>query len=251
MIEQPPILVTGIQRSGTSMIAGVLQICGAFCGKPHNVNKHYENTHIHNQIIAPYLKSIGVDPNGQYPLPNMDSLPIPTDWAAKIRECIKEEGYTGGPWMIKSSKIALLWPIWNYAFPAAKWIIVRRRTGDIIQSCLKTDFMRAFRNVDNQRAVGTRNEEDGWLWWVHQHEKRFVEMITEGVNCKVIWPHRMVYGDYQQMYETIDWLGLKWTTDVLAFIDPRLWKARQHSELGKPVIYPIQSNVAITGDKNP
>ena len=86
--------------------------------------------------------------------------------------------------------------------------------------------MRAFRNPDHQRAVGVNNEADGWKWWVRQHELRFVEMITEGLNCQIVWPERMVDGDYRQLYETIEWLGLKWNSDVLSFIDPKLWKSR-------------------------
>jgi hypothetical protein len=140
-----------------------------------------------------------------------------------------EQGYENGPWMYKGAKMCLHWPVWHYAFPNAKWIIVRRRTGDIIQSCLKTGFMRAFTNTANQRAVGAKNERDGWLWWVHQHEQRFIEMIQEeeGPNCKQIWPHRMIKGDYAQLYETIDWLGLKWNSDALSFIDPLLWHSRK------------------------
>jgi hypothetical protein len=87
--------------------------------------------------------------------------------------------------------------------------------------------MKAFNMEANQRAVGASNEREGWLWWVHQHEQRFVEMMTEGLNCKVVWPHRMVTGDYEELYDTIDWLGLEWSTEVLNFVDPLLWHSRQ------------------------
>ena len=111
--------------------------------------------------------------------------------------------------------MSLIWPVWNIAFPNAKWIIVRRRTGDVIQSCLKTGYMTAYA------------EEAGWLEWVHEHEKRFVEMIEAGVNCKIIWPERMIHGDLQQLYEVIDWLGLTWKKEALDFINPQLWKENQ------------------------
>jgi hypothetical protein len=52
-------------------------------------------------------------------------------------------------------------------------------------------------------------------------------MITEGCNCKIIWPERMVDGDYDQLYELCDWLGLKWNNNSLKFIDTLLWKSRQ------------------------
>ena len=232
-----PILITGAARSGTSMIAGIINMCGAFGGTMSGPNKSnqkgmFENSRIRNTIMKPYLEQIGVDKMGQYPLPDVDNLMILRDWQQRVEQVIVEQGYKEGPWMYKGAKMCLVWPIWHYAFPNAKWIIVRRRTGDIIQSCIKTGFMRAFIKEDHRKAVGVEKEEDGWKWWVHQHEKRFVEMINEGVNCKVVWPQRMVHGDYQQLYEKLDWLGLEWKTDVLNFIDPLLFHSRQKEKHG-------------------
>jgi len=227
-----PILITGAARSGTSMVAGAINLCGAFGGNmagPTGYNRKgmFENTRIRNQIVKPYLRRLGLDPLGQYPLPNVNNLVIPTDWRDRVERVMLQEGYKGGPWMYKGAKMCLMWPVWNYAFPSAKWIIVRRRTGDIVNSCVKTKFMRAFSNEQFRKAVGASDEKEGWIWWVRQHEKRFVEMIQVGLNCKVVWPERMVCGDYRQMMETIDWLGLEWNSEVLSFIDPKLWKARR------------------------
>lgn len=233
-----PILITGCARSGTSLVAGCINMCGAFGGHlagktKNNMKGMFENTYIREGLVKPYLRSIKVDPLGQYPLPDVTKLPIPSDWKQKVENVLQTEGYKSGPWFYKGAKCVLLFPLWHYAFPNAKWIIVRRRTGDIVRSCLNTGFMRAFRNPDNQRAVGVQNEEEGWIWWVNQHLDGFRAMIDIGMNCKVIWPERMVDGDYRQLYETIEWLGLKWNSEVLSFIDPKLWKARnKYSEEG-------------------
>jgi hypothetical protein len=77
-----------------------------------------------------------------------------------------------------------------------------------VQSCIKTGFMSAFKDKANLQKVNAANEADGWLWWVHEQENRFVEMVDAGLNCKVIWPERMRDGDFEQMYEIINWLGL-------------------------------------------
>ena len=232
-----PILITGCARSGTSMVAGVINLCGAFGGKMSGPNSNnqkgmFENADIRNNIVKPYFREIKVDPLGQYPLPNITDMAIPRDWKHRVEQVFIDHGYTDGPWMYKGAKMCLMWPVWHYAFPNAKWIIVRRRTGDIIQSCTKTGFMRAFNNTANQKAVGASNVEEGWKWWVNQHLERFIEMISEeeGPNCKQVWPHRFVSGDYQQLYETIDWLGLKWKSDVLDFIDPLLWHSRNQQK---------------------
>ena len=227
-----PILITGCARSGTSMVAGVINLCGAFGGNMSGPNKNnkkgmFENSVIRERVMKPYLLEMKADKMGQFPLPNIQKLKIPLDWKNSIENVFHEQGYQEGPWMYKGAKMTITWPVWHYAFPNAKWIVVRRRTGDIINSCLKTSFMRAFANPVNRKRVGVETERDGWLWWVRQHEQRFVEMIQEGLNVKVVWPERMVTGDYQQMYEAIEWLGLEWSSEIYNFIDPKLWKARR------------------------
>jgi hypothetical protein len=227
-----PILITGCARSGTSMVAGCVNLCGAFGGNMSGPNKNnakgmFENHVIREQIVKPYLQSVGADKMGQFPLPDIENLKIPLNWKSRVESVIQSQGYEDGSWMYKGAKMVLVWPLWHYAFPNAKWIIVRRRTGDIINSCLKTSFMRAFTNLKNQKKVGVETERDGWLWWVRWHEQRFVEMIQEGLNVKVVWPERMVTGDYQQLYEAIEWAGLDWSSEIYNFIDPKLWKARR------------------------
>lgn len=234
---QDPILITGAPRSGTSMIAGIIHICGAFKGDTSGPNKNnqkgmYENAQIRNGIVKPYLREIGVDPKGQFPLPDPHKIPIPNDLRVRVETVMKREGYKGGPWMYKGAKMALTWPMWHYAFPDAKWIIVRRKTSDIINSCMNTGFMNAFSKQENQLAVGAEEERGGWLWWVHQHHNRFIEMFTEGLNAQVVWPERLVKANYEQMKKTVEWLGLEWKGDKVAeFIEPKLWKARNKNKI--------------------
>lgn len=227
-----PILITGCARSGTSMVAGSINLCGAFGGRmsgPNQNNKKgmFENHEIRQRIVKPFLRQLGVDPMGQFPLARIEKLVIPTNWRNQIEAVFRRQGYKRGSWFYKGAKACQIWPVWHYAFPNAKWIIVRRKTGDIIRSCLKTGFMRAFRSRNNCQAIGVENEWEGWRWWVRKHEQLFVEMINAGLNCKIVWPERMVDGDYHQMMETIDWLGLKWNSEVMNFIEPKLWKARR------------------------
>ena len=227
-----PILITGCARSGTSMIAGAINMCGAFGGKmsgPTNNNQKgmFENAKIRNDVVKPYLRRCDVDHLGQYPLPDVDNMTIPRGWQHDVETVIREQGYTTGPWMYKGAKMCLMWPVWHYAFPTAKWVIVRRKTSDIVRSCMHTGFMRAFHNTSNCMAVGAKDEQEGWLWWIHQHEQRFVEMFQAGLNVKVVWPERLVDRDYSQLQETIEWLGLEWTDDIFKFIEPKLWHSRQ------------------------
>lgn len=221
-----PIFITGIQRSGTSLIARITNYSGAFAG---HVSSMYENVYV-KDLIDFYYSQLKVPASGQYPLLDTTELLIPVVWQSKVQEILKYEKYDSSrPWMLKGFRLSQMWPVWHYAFPNAKWIIVRRRTGDIVNSCMKTDYMDAFKDKNNQSLIGVSNESEGWKWWIHYHEKLFVEMIENGLNCKVVWPDRMVNGDYSQIIETLDWLGLHWDSSIINIIDPLLW----HSKLKK------------------
>lgn len=216
-----PILITGVQRSGTSMIAGIINLCGVYGGE---MNQMFENKEILKNIVQPYLIANKADQQGQYPLPDVNSLEIPVSWASDVLKIINSPN---GTWMYKGSQMALMHPVWAYAFPNAKWVVVRRQDDDIVESCLHTTYMNAFNNEDNIKAVGATDKKDAWYWWVRQHNKRFVEMIEKGLNCKQIHPERMVYGDYTQIHEMLDWLGLKWNDKILDYIEPKIYRTRE------------------------
>ena len=231
-IEKPPILLTGCARSGTSMAAGVINMCGAFGGNlagptRNNAKGMFENSDIRNTITKPFLDSIGCDPLGQYPLVDVRKLRIPVDWADRVCSVMIRQGYQSGPWFYKGAKMCQFWPVWDYAFPNAKWIIVRRKDEDIVNSCLRTGFMHAFRDAGIREKIGAKTEAEGWQWWVNQHKRRFEEMIQAGLNAKVVWPERMVNGDYELMKDAVEWCGLEWTNQVYEFVSPKLWKGKK------------------------
>lgn len=214
-IINSPIFVTGIERSGATIIAKIIQHCGAFTGR---TSEMLENIEV-KKAMDIYYDFIGADKKGQNPLPNTKQLIIPTGWEQKVKDILINDKYNGSTsWMIKGSRLCQMWPIWYYVYPNAKWIIVRRRTGDIVGSCLKTGYMTAYK------------DKDGWLEWVHEHEKLFVEMIEAGVNCKIVWPERMAIGDYGQIFEMLDWLGLPWNNDIVSMVEPLMYRSKQRNK---------------------
>lgn len=218
-----PILITGCARSGTSMIAGSIHTCGAFGGvmsgiTAHNKRGMFENSAVRNTVVKPLLRGLGVDPMGQNPLPDISrcrhlAKPLSEQWRRRVEQIFIEQGYKDGDWFYKGAKICLMWPIWRTAFPEAKWIIVRRRDEDIIASCLRTGFMRAYKN-----AVG-------WQRWIDVHKERFEEMGYEGLQVKEVWPEMVVKGDLNHLRGVIEWCGLEWNeTGVKDFVAPALWR---------------------------
>lgn len=223
----PPILITGAARSGTSMTAGIIDICGGqggeVCG-PTKYNKKgmFENTTIRKEVKK-YLKEQGYCELGQNPLP-----PLPFDLAPWeglrefVLECVRWHGVdTECPWYYKGAKMALIFPVWAEAFPRAKWVIVRRRKEDIVNSCMKTGFMRKY------------STPEGWEGWIEHHKKCF-EMMRRWLDVVEVWPSKFVEGDLQEIRDTILQLGLTWDADtekkVRDFIEPALFsQKRKHN----------------------
>jgi hypothetical protein len=182
----------------------------------YNAKGMFENVNIKMMLDKPYLKSIGCDPRGQYPLPDTKTLRIPNDWRERVEAIFLQEGYKGGPWFIKLARACQTWPVWHHAFPDAKWVIVRRRDTDIIKSCLNTSFMSHYKDAE------------GWQTWVDHHKRCFVEMVEEGLNVKQIWPERMITSDYSGLHDMVEWLGLQWKPEeVEQFVSPKLWHSRR------------------------
>jgi len=215
-----PILITGCARSGTSMTAGIVHKSGAWGGNlvgstKYNPKGFYENGPLRQDLIKPFLRQIGADPLGQKPLPRMDRVTKAAarmNWHGKVQMMIRKQGYRGGPWYYKGAKMCLIWPMLDKAFPKAKWIIVRRDTDQIVDSCLRTSFM---------RKCGGR---EGWTKWVNTHLERFLEMEQAMLNIRYVWPSKFIHGDFQEAQEAIEWAGLKWDQEQITdFIDPALW----------------------------
>jgi hypothetical protein len=215
-----PILVVGCARSGTSMTAGMINICGAFGGEMYGPSIDagkgmFENIQIRLEVVKPYLKKIGADPMGQKPLPNNRqvfevSQPEVDRWKETIQQLMVNQGYNDGPWFIKCTKSAMIWYIWHRAFPNAKWVIIHRNHDDIIRSCLLTRFMRAYQNAE------------GWSKWIEAHEQRFAEMHTAGLNIIDFWPSVLCGGDFEYARKMIEKLGLTFNEPVCrAFIEPK------------------------------
>ena len=214
-----PILITGCARSGTSMTAGVIHKCGAWGGElaqatPYNKKGMYENRTVVNEMVKPLFVELGADPMGQKPLPNIRDFEEQSGklWHERFEKIMRTQGYKEGKIMYKGAKMCLMWTLWDRAFPDAKWIIVRRRSEDIISSCMKTGFMSKYK------------DRNGWLGWVREHVKRFKEMYENKLNIREVFPQEMIDGNYIDMESIIEWLGLEWKEQTVKdFISPELW----------------------------
>ncbi len=218
-----PILITGIPRSGASMISGIISMCGGFGGVLSSMG---ENPRI-KEMNTIVLNNLGMDSAGQFPLPDASQIPVINDWVALTSFIMHQQGYNdANTWFCKDSRIALLWKTWNAAFPQAKWIVVKRNTNDIVESCLKTGYMRAFKDPKILSQIGKTSVVDGWKWWIEQYNERFLDIANNVSNLVTIYPERMVWNDYSEIKRTIEWLGLEWNDEVTTFMNTKLNKVK-------------------------
>lgn len=202
------IMITGAPRSGTSLTANVLNACGAwggemFPGNQDNPRGFFENKELRQGVVKPYLKRNGWDEYGQFPLPPRIVEPV-DEWSWLVMDIVKEQGYRDGLWFYKCAKAILMWQVWEDAFPAMNWVIVRRDPYHIAQSCLHTRFMRRYNTLGD------------WLEYVHEHETRF-ELLKATAQGRVfeVWPNNLVHGESGEYRSLIEELGLVWSAEAV------------------------------------
>jgi len=202
------IFITGAARSGTSLTTQILQAHGCYLGRKNEVNSLYENIGVRQKVLKPYLSSVGADPRGQSVLPDTNNLRRDRDIKDRVESFFKDGPE---PWAYKDAKLTLVWPVWADAFPEAKWVIVRRKSEKIVDSCIRTNFMR--HHGDNK---------EGWLDWVKEHETRFDDMKAN-LNYVEVWTDEYIQNSDAFAPVTM-FLGLKFNAQtVKSNIKMNMW----------------------------
>lgn len=219
MEERDPIIITGLPRSGTSLTAGIMHLCGAWVGyqKPrtqYNPKGDFENTEIQRKIIRPFLESIDCCPMGLTKLPEVghDRGALSGELRSGVFSALHEQGYYNEPWILKECKIALFPHVWRDAFPNAKWVIVKRRDTAVLSSCFRAHPM--------MDRMG--DDIDRWVDWLKTY-KTHVESIDWA--DMVITPNSDIMSNPRIMREKMEELGLnKWPAEeIKQFIDKGIW----------------------------
>jgi hypothetical protein len=210
------VLITGAARSGTSMVAGVLHACGLNLGGPlvgpteWNPRGFFEHRPIRQKVIKPLLRELGCDHRGQGKLPPRGVMVPP----ARINRPRKQINVRlNGGQGYKDAKLLLLWPIFRRAFPNARWVLVRRDPKEIVDSCIRTPFMKK------------RQFKAGWIEWVQEHEFRMNDLKESGANVCEIWPDPH---EPECFREAVEFCGLRWDQSaVRSRLVPDAWHERR------------------------
>lgn len=208
-----PILITGVPRSGATFIARILTICGVHKGV---CDKMYENTMI--RALNTVQLSDLVFPNITLPKVNEDDFGMFNNFLNEI--LYQQRLIVSKQWFFKDSQLTLNWRYWHKKYPNAQWVIVRRKTPHIINSCIKTQYMDLMKDPNNLESINVSEEKYGWLWLVHQYEKEWAEMLKEGIKFQEVYPDRLENNDYSKIKELVETLGLTWTDEIETTLMP-------------------------------
>jgi len=211
-MKNSPIIIAGVPRSGGGIIAQILDKAGVYSGGIDRINS-FENRKLQNTVVRPYFRGINADVNGQYPLPV--TYKLVKAWDTCVEEAIDKPANIS--WFVKDSKALLIWKVWDAVYPDAKWIIARRRTGDIINSCIHTSYMNAFESPRVREAINVTTVSQGWKWWVHKYEECILEMFGKP-NVKIIYPERILQGDLEQLFDVLNWANVEVTEELKTYI---------------------------------
>ena len=212
------VLITGCARSGTSMVAGVLQACGLDLGPEDelvgptrwNPNGFKEHKKIRQKVLKPLLRELGADPRGQGRLPPRGAMVLPAR-VAKLRRAVNVRLNGGRGY--KDAKVLLVWRIFYRAFPAARWILVRRDPMGIVDSCIRCDFMTG------------RKYKAGWISWMQEHELRMADLKASGANVVEVWPDP---DEVESFKPAIKQAGVVWDEKAIrGALVPDAWHRRK------------------------
>lgn len=136
------LVVTGMHRSGTSLITKWLHACGLQVGESlldagkGNVEGHYEDLEflkLHEEILA----SKGANTDGLSP--PFDLIPSRYE-KAKMKAIIGVKNASYPQWGWKEPRTCLFLNTYNELLPDAKYLVLLRDHKEVVQSLLKRDF---------------------------------------------------------------------------------------------------------------
>ena len=208
------IIITGMHRSGTSMIAGLLKLCGLYLGNnligglKDNPKGHFEDrdfVHINHKLF--------LENEGEWGLPPQKIQKISPKLQAEIKAFLRKwprDRLVG--W--KDPRACITLPVWIKAIKPEplKVVLIRRPVTEIAQSLKKRN------NFTYDKSA--------WL------TRFYIESAKEnlkGIPYIETHYHRYFENWKAELKKVCEFIGLRQpedTSQIESFIDPKLWHHR-------------------------
>lgn len=189
----PPILIAGPPRSGTTLIAWLLHLHGAWIGEAETTKDPTTNPLVgtENTAIKRWLTM----------------LPADTEYPA-FRERLLALVDTDGPWLVKTSNLLTHWRLFATHFPEARWVLPNRPLEDIVASDMRRRPV-DYRTSRNIRATNKIVQ---------------MEIAASGVEHHWVIADRLAREDMEEARKLVEFCGLSFDPGVTReWIQPERW----------------------------
>lgn len=181
-----------------------------------NPKGFFEHSYLREYGVKRILASAGYDPLGVRRLPPELFNPTLPRFTERVHDILSQDGYSGEQtWLYKDAKLSLLWALFAHHFPDARWVIVRRDTEKIIDSCLRTSFMK-------QHST----ERSYWKKFVRNYHERLSLLVESDNRTFEISSEAVAKGDFGELESIVKALGLNFRGQAIQeFVNPQYWHA--------------------------
>lgn len=131
-----PILIASPKRSGTTLIAWLLHLHGVWIGKAGVTKAPETNPQVgtENTAVKDYLKLVSG---------------VPSDFREQIESRVKSDR----PWLVKTPQNLYKREAWLTHYPEARWVLPKRKIGDVVDSFMRHPGMKGDRDQFYHRVA--------------------------------------------------------------------------------------------------
>lgn len=186
-----PIIVTGLPKSGTSIVTGSIAAHGVWTGmcrpaRSQNPKGFFENRRLTKLANSEELRRMGR-----------------SAFERAVQEILMKERYKGGPWVFKLP-VSTNWYIWDRLSPL--WVVVRRPYNKVL---------------DSHKRIGLSYSPTDHI----EHKSILWDMVC---SCKAMIadPNAIVNGNYTGLDRVLAAIDIRMRTDIMSeFVIKEIWHA--------------------------
>ena len=202
---ETPVIVTGLGRSGTSLVMGLLYEHGVWVDSPGHIRVWNKKGDFVNKGINKAIIKWGI---------NYHNL------ASEIHKVIISQGYTGGHWGFKNVVKGEWVENFQRVF-SPTWIMVRRNVRDVYSSRLR---VRAEKGKTDDYPVPERYEPFTKFIRRWSNANKVMDQYRDDHDGFDIWPYKLVQGNYSELEKILNCLSLPFSEKICErFISRENW----------------------------
>ena len=140
----PGVIVVGMHRSSTSLVASAFASCGyrvadeMLKARPDNPKGYFEDAEVHflhRRMLEAYDTAWDLSPRLRR-LRARPDLPMPTHLAERADAAV-DYYRSDGPWVWKNPRTTLFMQEWGRRFPEARFVLCVRAPGEVVDSMMR------------------------------------------------------------------------------------------------------------------